>query len=122
MEPGRLVLLCLTAWAIPGAGHFWLGKRQKAMVFLLALPMMFAIGLALKGPLHPFTLAEPIVFLQACANLSMGIPYFLASALGFGLGQIRAVTYEYGNAFLVVSGLLNLIVVIDVYDVAKGRK
>ena len=31
-------------------------------------------------------------------------------------------TYEYGNAFLIVAGLLNMLVVIDAYDVALGRK
>jgi hypothetical protein len=35
---------------------------------------------------------------------------------------VRAVTYEYGNAFLIVSGLLNLLVIIDAYDIAMGRK
>jgi hypothetical protein len=35
---------------------------------------------------------------------------------------VRAVTYEYGNAFLIVAGLLNLLVVIDAYDTAVGRK
>jgi hypothetical protein len=52
----------------------------------------------------------------------MGVPYFIASALSFGAGDVRAVTYEYGNAFLIVAGLLNLLVVIDAFDVARGRK
>jgi hypothetical protein len=50
------------------------------------------------------------------------VPYFVAGALGYGNGDVRAVTYEYGNAFLIVAGLLNLLVVIDAYDVALGRK
>ena len=50
------------------------------------------------------------------------MPYFIASNLGYGAGQVRAVTYEYGNAFIVVAGLLNLLVVIDTYDIAVGRK
>ena len=52
-EPGTLVLLCLAAWIIPGAGHFWMGRRQKAIVFVLALPAMFLIGLLLKGRVFP---------------------------------------------------------------------
>ena len=48
--------------------------------------------------------------------------YFIASSLGYGGGEVRAVTYEYGNAFLIVAGLLNLLVVIDAFDVAMGRK
>jgi hypothetical protein len=121
-QSGGLVLLCLASWAIPGAGHLWLGRRSKGLIFLVALPLMFAIGLAIKGRLFPFDVSEPLVGLAAIADLGIGLTYFVASALGFGVGDVRAVTYEYGNAFLIVAGLLNLLVVIDAYDVALGRK
>lgn len=116
------MLLCLASWAIPGAGHLWLGRRSKGLVFLVALPLMFAIGLAIHGRLFPFDLSEPLVGLAAVADLGVGLAYFAASALGFGAGDVRAITYEYGNAFLIVAGLLNLLVVIDAYDIAMGRK
>ena len=116
------MLLCLAAWAIPGAGHLWQGRRTKGLVLLLALPLMFAIGLAIEGRLFPFDMTEPLVGLAALADLGIGIPYFIATALGYGAGNVRAVTYEYGNAYLIVAGLLNLLVVIDAYDIALGRK
>jgi ABC-type microcin C transport system permease subunit YejE len=121
-QSGGLVLLCLASWVVPGAGHLWLGRRAKGLVFLVALPLMFAIGLAIHGRLFPFDLSEPLVGLAAVADLGIGLPYFIASALGYGNGDVRAVTYEYGNAFLIVAGLLNLLVIIDAYDVALGRK
>ena len=83
---------------------------------------MFAIGLAIHGRLFPFDLSDPLVCLEAFADLAIGVPYLIAAALGYGQGDVRAVTYEYGNAFLVVAGLLNLLVMIDAYDVAVGRK
>ena len=121
-QTGWLVLLCLAAWAVPGAGHLWLGRRSKGLIFLIALPLMFAIGLALHGRLFPFDVSEWLVCLAAVADVGIGLPYFIAKALGYGGGDVRAVTYEYGNAFLIVAGLLNLLVVIDAYDVALGRK
>jgi len=121
-QSGGLVLLCLASWAVPGAGHLWLGRRAKGLIFLVALPLMFSIGLALHGRLFPFDLSEPLVALAALADVGVGLTYFVASAMGFGAGDVRAVTYEYGNAFLIVAGLLNLLVVIDAYDVAVGRK
>ena len=121
-QSGTLVLLCLASWAIPGAGHLWLGRRTKGLIFLMAMPAMFAIGLAIRGRLFPFDVSEPLVCLAAVADLGIGATYFIASALGYGSGEVRAVTYEYGNAFLIVAGLLNLLVVIDAYDVAMGRK
>ena len=83
---------------------------------------MFAIGLAIEGRVFPFQLAEPLAGLAAIADLGVGLPYFVAWALGLGAGRVLAVTYEYGNAFLIVAGLLNCLVVIDAYDVAMGRK
>ena len=121
-QTGALVLLCAAAWAIPGAGHLWLGRRAKGLVFLIALPLMFSIGLGLSGRLFPFDFSQPLVALQALADLGIGVPYFIASAIGAGVGNVRAVTYEYGNAYIIVAGLMNLLVVIDVYDVALGRK
>jgi hypothetical protein len=121
-QSGNLVLLCLAAWAIPGAGHLWLRRTRNGVIFLVALPLMFAIGLAVQGRLFPFDTSEPLACLAAMANLGIGVPYFVASALGLGAGQVRAVTYEYGNTFLVVAGLLNLLLVIDAYDIAVGRK
>ena len=114
--------MCLASWAVPGAGHLWLGRRSKGLVFLVALPVMFALGLLLQGRLFPFDLSEPLVALAAIADVGIGLPYLVASAMGLGGGEVRAVTYEYGNAFLIVAGLLNLLVVIDAYDVAMGRK
>ena len=121
-QSGRLVLFCLAAWAVPGVGHLWLARRLKGIVFLVVLPLMFAIGLKIEGCLFPFDMSEPLAGLAAVADLGIGLPYFVASGLGFGTGQVRAVTYEYGNALLVVAGLLNLLVVIDADDIALGRK
>jgi hypothetical protein len=121
-QSGSLVLLCFASWAIPGVGHLWLGRRAKGLILLVALPLMFAIGLAIHGRLFPFDVSDPLVGLAALADLGIGAAYFLASALGYGGGDVRAVTYEYGNAFLIVAGLLNLLVVIDAYDTAVGRK
>jgi hypothetical protein len=121
-QAGGLVLMCLAAWAIPGAGHLWLGQRTKGLIFLMALPLMFAIGLAVQGRLFSFTLSEPFVGLMAIADLGIGLLYFVAKAIGWGAGNVRVATYEYGNTFLIVAGLLNLLVVIDAYDVALGRK
>ncbi len=116
------MLLCLAAWVVPGAGHVWQGRLFKGFAFMVAIPLMFAIGLAIHGTLFPFDFSDPLVGLAALAHLGVGLPYFIAKMLSFGVGDVRAVGYEYGNAFLVVAGLLNLLVVIDAYDVALGRK
>lgn len=115
-------LVYLAGWLMPGLAHLWLGRTQKGIVFMLALPVMFALGLVLNGRLFPFAWSEPLVALAAVADLGAGVPYGLARLLGLGAGQASAVTYEYGNAFVITSGLLNALVIIDAHDIALGRK
>lgn len=121
-EPGTLVLVCLAAWAIPGAGHLWLGRVQKGLVFFVSLTTMFVSGLLLKGRLFPFELGEPLVALAAIANAGLGLPWIVGRSLDLGSGVVTAVTYEYGNCFLIVAGLLNFLVMLDAFDIGSGRK
>ncbi|MGQ0734090.1 MAG: DUF6677 family protein [Acidobacteriota bacterium] len=115
-------MIALVAWLAPGTGHLWLGRTQKGLLFLGALPAMFAVGLWLDGRLFPFELTQPLVALAALAALGNGLPYVLVSLLGLGTGVVTAASYEYGNTFVIVAGLLNTLVALDAYDVALGRK
>jgi hypothetical protein len=115
-------LICAVAWLVPGAGHLWLGRRQKGVTFLITLTAMFAFGLWIEGRLFPFELSQPLVALSAFADIGIGLPYFIAKVLNAGAGRVVAITYEYGNAFIIVAGLLNMLVVLDAFDVAEGRK
>jgi hypothetical protein len=121
-EPGRLAVIGIMAWLIPGAGHLFLGRRAKGLVFLLALPLMFAVGLWLDGRLFPLELSDPLVFLGAIANRGIGAPYLVARMMDAGAGTVTAASYEYGNTFLMTAGLLNFLVILDAVDVAMGRK
>ena len=114
--------VCALAWVVPGAGHLWLGRRRTGVILIVALPLMFAVGLWLEGALFPFETGQALVTLAGLAEMGVGVPYLCALLLGLGDGRVVAVTFEYGNTFLVVAGLLNILVVLDVYDIAHGRK
>ncbi len=120
--PASPYLIGLAAWFVPGAGHLWLGRRQKGLVFLVVPTLMFAFGLWLEGRLFPFDPSQPLVALAALADVGIGVPYLAARALGTGAGRVVAWTYEYGNTFVIVAGLLNMLVVLDAFDIAMGRK
>jgi len=121
-EPGRLAMVGVLAWLVPGGGHLLQGRRQKGLVFLIALPLMFAAGLWLQGRLFPLELSDPLVFLGAIANRGLGGPYLVARLMEAGSGNVTAASYEYGNTFLMTAGLLNFLVILDAIDIAYGRK
>jgi len=116
------LVLCAIGWAIPGAAHLWLGRRDKGLVFFVVPVLMFAAGLWLDGRIFPVDPSQPLVALAALANLGIGVPYFAAWAAGLGAGIVVAPAYEYANTYLIVAGLLNALVVLDAYDIAIGRK
>ncbi len=113
---------CLAAWLVPGAGHLLQGRVQQAVVLFVTLAAMFAIGLAFGGRLFPLQAGEPLVFLAAVGQWALGVPRLLALISGYGEGQVIAATYEYGNTFLIVGGLLNGLAMLDAFDLASGRK
>ena len=54
--------------------------------------------------------------------MGVGLPYFIIKMMGLGAGTVTSVTYEYGYTFCIVAGLLNMLIVLDVYDILVGRK
>jgi hypothetical protein len=118
----RPVIICLAAWLVPGAGHILQGRLRSGAIFFVVLLVMFISGIAFDGRLFPFQLGDPLVFLAAGAQWALGLPRIVAAAGGFGEGRVVAATYEYGNTFLIVGGLLNCLVILDAFDIAGGRK
>ena len=49
VDPVRISIACLLAWAVPGAGHIFLGRRVKGLVFLAIVLVTFITGLAFHG-------------------------------------------------------------------------
>ena len=60
--------------------------------------------------------------LKFFAELGVGVPYILGKIMGFGTGNVAGYGYEYGNTFLFIAGLLNMLIIVDVFDIAVGRK
>lgn len=99
-----------------------LGKRIRGGIFFLVVTAMFSVGLMLKGELFELDTSEPLTLLAGLAEIGVGLPYFVAWLLGWGRGVVTAVTYEYGYTFCIVAGLLNMLIVLDAFDIAVGRK
>lgn len=124
-EPRRAAAVpaCLFAWLLPGAGHLYLGRRGRGLLFLGTIGALFALGVAMDARLQFYLgLDDLLAVIVSAGQVAMGLPYFLAKALGFEAGRITSVTYEYGVTFTAVAGLLNILVILDAYDIAVGRK
>jgi hypothetical protein len=117
----RTITSMVLAFLFPGAGHLFLGKRARAAVFAVVVMAMFLIGLWLDGKIYVAEPGKPLTLLAMLASIGTGIPYFVARAMG-PLGEITSITYEYGTAFTLTAGLMNLLLVLDAFDIAEERK
>jgi hypothetical protein len=111
----------LLAWVWPGLGHFFLGRRGKGLVLMGSILALFGLGVAMDSRLQlHLGLEDPLALLFSLAQMGVGAPYVLARLLGFEAGLVTSPMYEYGNTFTAVGGLLNILVILDALDTARG--
>lgn len=112
----RTAGLLLLGWLVPGAGHFFLGLRARGAVFLGLVALSLGTGVWLQGPM-PWTFqGSPLTVLASLGCLGAGLPYLVLRA-GLGIeGDVHALGYDYGGAFVLTAGLMNLLLILDVWD------
>lgn len=119
----RALAAMLLAYVVPGAGHFYLGRRGLAAAFCAIIVVLFTVGLAVDGDLY--TLRESrdslLTLMASLGSMGSGALYFLAARMG-PHGTIASATFEYGRMFTLSAGLMNLLLVVDCWDIATGRK
>ena len=117
-----LVRLCVAAWLIPGLGHLLLRRRWRALILFAAIMTMFALGLAMQGQF--FSTGSPS-FLQTLGyygELCVGLAMPGARFFGYSGGDPFFISSDFGTAYLVSAGMLNVLAVLDCYDIAMGHK
>ena len=135
---------CFLAWLLPGLGHIILGKRRTGLVFCAVVLATFGLGVASDGTASLVDTHQPLTFLATFDNLAIGPIELLSRYVTYGRfvyrlpgeegdprqtelmervrRRIRSVTYEYGSTFLLTAGLMNMLLILDTFDIATGRK
>ena len=119
---GLTMRAILLAWTIPGAGHVYLGRRRLGVIFCLIVLASLAIGVSLDGNLSRVMPERPLSMLATLGTMGVGLAYFLLRFLAGYTGDVVASGFEYGSAFILTAGLMNLLLVLDVWDISQGRK
>jgi uncharacterized integral membrane protein len=119
---GNLVVAVLSAWLVPGLGHIYLKRYGRGLAFFVLVIASLLIGCKLEGNLYWVVAGQPLTILATLGSMGVGFPYFL---LRYGLhyqGNVMGAGYEYGTAFLLTAGLMNLLLVLDAWDIVRGKK
>lgn len=113
-------------WLIPGGGHFLLKRTGRGVLLLVAITSMFVCGLMMRGymfqPLTGDLLTTLINVGGFIGDVAGGILYLLTVWLGYNQVDVAGHVHDYGTKFLVVAGLLNILAMVDAFEIASGRK
>jgi hypothetical protein len=116
----------LLAWVIPGGGHFLLGKRGRGVLILISVSLMFFFGLAMGGamfkPESGDLLTTLINYGGFVGDLASGALYVVSVMLGYDQPDTAGHVHDYGTKFLVTAGLLNILAMVDAFEIAVKRK
>jgi len=113
-------------------------KFWRGAIFLLAILAMTGMGLAMGGKIYPLYLEKPRTLFEIFANLfkkenpltllaffaDLGnlLVYAASQLFAFGKGALERATFEFGTAYIAGAGLLNYLVALDAFDIARGKK
>jgi hypothetical protein len=101
----------VAAWLLPGAGHWMIGRRKKAILYFGAITLTFLTGLLLaKGRNFNYE-RDSVYFLAYMFN---GLETLIAWAATSGLERTEPIRfYHLGFLYSSVASLLNVVAMMD---------
>jgi hypothetical protein len=114
------------AWLIPGGGHLLLKRTGRGVLLMLSITGMFLCGLMMRGAMFQPQSGDILTILintgGFIGDVASGILYLLSSWLGYAQPDMAGHVHDYGTKFLVTAGLLNILAMVDTFEIASGRK
>ena len=123
---GAWVPAVALGWLIPGGGHLLLKRTGRGVLLGVAITGMFVCGLLMRGAMFQPQSGDLLTTLintgGFIGDVCSGILYLLTSWLGYAQPDLAGAVHDYGTKCLVTAGLLNVLAMVDVFEIAAGRK
>jgi hypothetical protein len=123
---GKWAPVLALAWVVPGGGHFLLKRSGRGALLFASVAAMFLLGLMMRGAMfQPQTgdLLTTVIYVGGfLSDLAAGIFYFVTIWLGYNQPDVAGHVHDYGTKFLAAAGLLNVLAMVDAFDIATGKK
>jgi len=109
-------------WLIPGAGHLIQKKWARGFLLMFAVVLMFVLGILMEGKIYKPNTGDLLDMLGFVGDAGAGGLYIISRILDLGTMPVAHATADYGTKFIVISGLLNVMAMVDAYHIAIGKK
>ena len=122
---GTLVMgiaAAVAGWIVPGFGHLLLRRWSKAAVYFLCVGGLACAGLAMRGGIFEWGAEDMFDRLGFIADIGTGGFYFLAHMIQTAGSDVAHATGDYGTRMFATAGMLNLLTVLEAYEIGRGRR
>jgi TM2 domain-containing membrane protein YozV len=113
-------------WLVPGGGHLLLKKTGRGALLMAAITGMFLCGVMMRGAMFQPQTGDLLTTLihtgGFIGDVCSGILYLLTVWLGYSQPDVAGHVHDYGTKFLVTAGLLNVLAMVDAFEIAARRK
>jgi len=116
------VVAAVAGWIVPGLGHLVLRRWSKAAVYFLCIGALALAGLAMRGAVFSSGAEDIFDRLGFFADLGAGAFYFLSHQIQTAGPDIAHATGDYGTRLFAAAGMLNLLTVLEAYDLGRGSE
>ncbi|HEY6249504.1 MAG TPA: DUF6677 family protein [Candidatus Angelobacter sp.] len=120
--PSMAIIAPIVSWILPGAGHLIQKKWGRGLLLMFAVALLFFLGLAMEGKIYKYNTGDLLDILGFIGDAGAGGLYIISRILDVGNAPIAHATADYGTKFIVMSGLLNVMAMVDAFHIAAGRK
>ena len=117
-----LLVAGLLAWLVPGAGHFVLKERKRAIIIFATVVLTFCTGLYIGsiGVIDPVGVTPWYVYAaQIMSSPMVAVLGHLTAGGGF---PVYGWPNEIGQIYTTTAGLLNLLCIVNAIYLAHLRK
>jgi hypothetical protein len=116
------ILAAIAGWIVPGLGHLILRRWSKAAVYFLCVGGLAYAGLAMRGGVFAAGAEDLFDRLGFFADLGTGGFYLIAHLIQPAGPDVAHATGDYGTRMFATAGMLNLLTVLEAYEIGRGRR
>ena len=101
-------------------------RHGRGMLLLFAVLSMYVLGIMTRGVLFQPKTGDLLTTIIYCGgflgDLASGVLYLITVWLGYAQPDVAGFSHDYGTKFLVAAGLMNILAMVDAFEIAVGRK
>ncbi len=109
----KFIFAAILSWIIPGAGHWYIGERTRAVILFITVTVTFWVGIYIGGVLSTVNFATNRAWFFA--HIFLGGYTLMTSVLSHSSSALPSYgkTLDLAVIYTGIAGLLNLLIIID---------